>query len=94
MLQWVLEKQLDKIYLLQTRVKDVVKSPTFSIVNEYISKINGTVYHFDFFRILNKQEALDVGLFTYFDSQHTVLLNGHLKLVNYYQMILFTFTLI
>lgn len=49
-------------------VKDVVKSPTFSIVNEYISKINGTVYHFDFFRILNKQEALDVGLFTYFDS--------------------------
>ena len=30
----------------------------------------GTVLrdYFDFFRILNKQEALDVGLFTYFDS--------------------------
>jgi len=49
-------------------VKDVVKSPTFSIVNEYISEVNGTIYHFDFYRIKNKQEAVDIGLDSYFDS--------------------------
>jgi tRNA threonylcarbamoyladenosine biosynthesis protein TsaE len=33
-------------------VRDVVSSPTFSIVNEYESA-NGTVYHFDFYRLKN-----------------------------------------
>ena len=32
----------------QLKVIDVVKSPTFSIVNEYISEINGKVYHLTF----------------------------------------------
>lgn len=49
-------------------VEDVVKSPTFSIVNEYLSEINGTIYHFDFYRLEHKQEAIDLGLDTYFDS--------------------------
>ena len=39
-------------------VIDVVKSPTFSIVNEYISEINGKVYHFDFYRILMSKKLL------------------------------------
>ncbi|MBJ59895.1 MAG: tRNA (adenosine(37)-N6)-threonylcarbamoyltransferase complex ATPase subunit type 1 TsaE [Flavobacteriales bacterium] len=49
-------------------VIDVVKSPTFSIVNEYISEINGKVYHFDFYRIIDKQEVIDIGVQSYFDS--------------------------
>ena len=49
-------------------VIDVVKSPTFSIVNEYISEINGKVYHFDFYRIIDKQEVIDIGVHSYFDS--------------------------
>ena len=52
----------------QLEVLDVVNSPTFSIVNEYISKSNQIVYHFDFYRIEDKQEALDIGIDTYFDS--------------------------
>ena len=38
---------------------DVVSSPTFTIINEY----NGTlpVYHFDFYRIENIQESLEIG---------------------------------
>ena len=50
------------------KVIDVVKSPTFSIVNEYISEINGKVYHFDFYRLEDKREAFDIGIEFYFDS--------------------------
>ena len=52
----------------QLKVLDVVKSPTFSIVNEYISKINGKVYHFDFYRLEDKREAFDIGIESYFYS--------------------------
>ena len=52
----------------QLKVIDVVKSPTFSIVNEYISEINGKVYHFDFYRLEDKREAFDIGIQFYFDS--------------------------
>lgn len=42
-------------------------SPTFSIVNEY--KVDSDfVYHFDFYRIKNHHEALDIGLEEYFYS--------------------------
>ena len=46
-------------------VKDVVSSPTYSIVNEYESA-NGPVYHFDFYRIKDIQEAYDLGYEEYF----------------------------
>lgn len=46
-------------------VIDAVSSPTYSIVNEYIGKKN-TVYHFDFYRIKNIQEAYDLGYEEYF----------------------------
>ncbi|RZL51048.1 MAG: tRNA (adenosine(37)-N6)-threonylcarbamoyltransferase complex ATPase subunit type 1 TsaE [Pedobacter sp.] len=48
-------------------VEDVVSSPTFSIVNEYESKA-GLVYHFDFYRLKNIQEAYDIGYEEYFYS--------------------------
>ena len=50
----------------QLKVTDVVKSPTFSIVNEYISKNNGKVYHFDFYRLEDETEAFDLGYESYF----------------------------
>ncbi|RZK60690.1 MAG: tRNA (adenosine(37)-N6)-threonylcarbamoyltransferase complex ATPase subunit type 1 TsaE, partial [Pedobacter sp.] len=46
-------------------VTDVVSSPTYSIVNEY-ANLNGPVYHFDFYRIKNIQEAYDLGYEEYF----------------------------
>ena len=52
----------------ELKVIDVVKSPTFSIVNEYISEINGKIYHFDFYRLEDKSEAYDIGVESYFDS--------------------------
>lgn len=48
-------------------VLKVVTSPTFSIVNEYDA--NGKIiYHFDFYRIKNLQEAYDIGYEEYFYS--------------------------
>ena len=46
-------------------VKDLVSSPTFSIVNEYESP-NGAIYHFDFYRLKNLREAFDIGYEDYF----------------------------
>lgn len=46
-------------------VEDNVCSPTFAIVNEYFSEKEGTVFHFDFYRIKNLQEAIDIGFDDY-----------------------------
>ncbi|NVJ88344.1 MAG: tRNA (adenosine(37)-N6)-threonylcarbamoyltransferase complex ATPase subunit type 1 TsaE [Flavobacteriaceae bacterium] len=52
----------------QLGVTDVVSSPTFSLVNEYVSNSGETIYHFDFYRITDEEEALDIGIDDYFDS--------------------------
>ncbi len=48
-------------------VSENVSSPTFSIINEYKSP-QGPVYHFDFYRLKNQYEALDIGTEDYFCS--------------------------
>ena len=49
-------------------VEDVVTSPTFAIVNEYVDGNGEPVYHFDFYRIKNLREACDIGCEEYFYS--------------------------
>ena len=49
-------------------VRDAVSSPTFSLVNEYEDRDGKPIYHFDFYRIDDEEEALDMGVFEYFDS--------------------------
>ena len=61
---------LIKVILKTFKVKDLVKSPTFSIVNEYLTFDNKIIYHFDFFRIKNKIDVLDIGFEEYIDSQN------------------------
>ncbi|HEK18874.1 MULTISPECIES: tRNA (adenosine(37)-N6)-threonylcarbamoyltransferase complex ATPase subunit type 1 TsaE [unclassified Mucilaginibacter] len=48
-------------------ITDEVTSPTFSIVNEY-EGTGGPVYHFDFYRLKQHSEALDMGYEEYFYS--------------------------
>lgn len=48
-------------------VKDSITSPTFSIVNEYSAQ-GSALYHFDFYRIENEEEAMDIGIEEYFES--------------------------
>ncbi|MCJ0741759.1 tRNA (adenosine(37)-N6)-threonylcarbamoyltransferase complex ATPase subunit type 1 TsaE [Pedobacter montanisoli] len=47
--------------------EDIINSPTFSIVNEYDST-HGIIFHFDFYRLKNIQEAYDIGYEEYFYS--------------------------
>ena len=47
-------------------VKDIVNSPTFTIINEYKSAKGFPIYHFDFYRINKLQEAYDIGVEEYF----------------------------
>ena len=48
--------------------QDIVSSPTFSIVNEYVTKDQKKIYHFDFYRIKDESEAYDIGYEEYFSS--------------------------
>ncbi|WP_443937284.1 tRNA (adenosine(37)-N6)-threonylcarbamoyltransferase complex ATPase subunit type 1 TsaE [Pedobacter sp. MW01-1-1] len=48
-------------------VQEVVSSPTYSIVNEYEWE-GGSIFHFDFYRIKDIQEAYDLGYEEYFYS--------------------------
>ncbi len=52
----------------QLGVQDAMSSPTFSIVNEYSDKENESVYHFDFYRIKDEDEAREIGAEEYFYS--------------------------
>ena len=49
-------------------VEDNAHSPSFSIVNEYGSSKGAIFYHFDFYRIKNEIEAMDIGLEEYLES--------------------------
>ena len=48
-------------------VTDILNSPTFSIVNEHQMN-NDKLFHFDFYRVSDKEEALDIGIEDYFFS--------------------------
>ncbi|MDO5487201.1 MAG: tRNA (adenosine(37)-N6)-threonylcarbamoyltransferase complex ATPase subunit type 1 TsaE [Rikenellaceae bacterium] len=47
--------------------EDTVTSPTFALVNEYEGR-EGTIYHFDFYRINRVEEVFDLGYEEYFYS--------------------------
>ena len=52
------------------QVTDQVSSPTFGIVNEYETYSNGPIFHFDFYRLDDPMEALDIGIEEYFYSEN------------------------
>lgn len=60
-------------------VKDVVGSPTFSIINEYQYDCEGTkkaLFHMDLYRLKNEEEAIRAGV-------EDVLLSGYIGLVEW-----------
>ena len=46
--------------------RDSVTSPTFSLVNEYVTTGGDTLYHFDLYRINTMEELFDLGYEEYF----------------------------
>ena len=55
-------------------VVDNSSSPTFSIVNEYRTQNDNTIYHFDCFRLKSIEEALEIGIEEYLDSDHLCMI--------------------
>jgi tRNA threonylcarbamoyladenosine biosynthesis protein TsaE len=53
---------------------DHVSSPSYSIVNEYISANGEKLFHFDFFRVKDIYEILDIGFEEYIDSGNLCLI--------------------
>jgi tRNA threonylcarbamoyladenosine biosynthesis protein TsaE len=49
---------------------DQVHSPTFSLVNQYLSKDGQTLFHFDFYRLKSNEEAFESGLMELIDSEN------------------------
>ena len=62
-------------------VTETINSPTFSIVNEYEIE-DDKVFHFDFYRIKNEEEVLDIGIEEYFDSGHWIMIEWPEKINN------------
>ncbi len=62
---------------------DAVSSPTFGLVNEYHDP-NGNVlaYHFDFYRLQDEMEAMDIGLEEYLDSDAWIFMEWPEKIPN------------
>lgn len=73
---------LIKALSLHLGVADMVSSPTFSIVNEYPIDESDKIYHFDFYRIENEQEAYDVGYEEYFFSTAYCFIEWPEKITN------------
>jgi len=52
------------------KVEDTVNSPSFAIVNEYQTASEKVIYHFDFYRLKEMEEAYDMGYEDYVYSGH------------------------
>ncbi|NJO01470.1 MAG: tRNA (adenosine(37)-N6)-threonylcarbamoyltransferase complex ATPase subunit type 1 TsaE [Bacteroidia bacterium] len=70
---WILEGDLGvgKTTLIKAigkalGVTDTIQSPTYSLVNEYRTDTGEVIYHFDFYRIHNETEVMDMGYEEYF----------------------------
>ena len=59
---------LIKHICLKMDIINTVLSPTYSIVNEYMTKSNSVIYHFDLYRFNNASDLLDIGYEEYFNS--------------------------
>ncbi|HER40507.1 MAG TPA: tRNA (adenosine(37)-N6)-threonylcarbamoyltransferase complex ATPase subunit type 1 TsaE [Salinimicrobium catena] len=73
---------LIKSILKALGAEDSGSSPTFSLVNVYETE-NGTVNHFDFYRIRDESEAWDLGFEEYLDSDAWNLIEWPEKIRNF-----------
>ena len=81
------EMGVGKTTLIKNLVKalgsdDEVSSPTFSIVNEYVTETE-TIFHFDLYRIKSFEEALNFGIDDYLYSGNWCLIEWP-ELVEHY----------
>ena len=53
-------------------VEEGTSSPSFSIVNEYVTKNGEAIYHFDLYRLKRAEELLDIGWEDYLNSNSPI----------------------
>jgi len=63
-------------------IKGSTSSPTFSIVNEYITQLDEVIYHFDFYRLKTEEEAYDLGYEDYLYSGNVCLVEWPEKIAS------------
>jgi len=75
---WLFEGQMGagkttliKSICSQMNVIDNVSSPTFSLLNVYQTDTGDELFHFDFYRIEDQVEAIDIGCDEYFYAGNT-----------------------
>ena len=73
---------LIKELIKQLGVMENVNSPTFSLVNEYITENGDRIYHFDFYRIEDENEAYDMGIEEYFSNKSRCFIEWPEKVEN------------
>jgi tRNA threonylcarbamoyladenosine biosynthesis protein TsaE len=61
--------------------EDETSSPTFSLVNHYVSVKHGDIFHFDFYRINSVEEAFDIGFEEYLASDSICLIEWPEKIM-------------
>lgn len=78
---WLFEGQMGagKTTLIKAICRELgvlnnVQSPTFSIVNEYLTPHGEVMYHFDCYRLSNPMEAYDIGVEEYLDSGYLCMI--------------------
>lgn len=49
---------------------DIISSPTFTLVNEYMTDKGEILYHIDFYRIKKVEEVYDFGIEDYLSGEH------------------------
>ncbi len=63
-------------------VIDAVSSPTFSIVNEYLANNGDKVFHFDAYRLIDENEAYNIGMDEYLYSGNWCFIEWAEKIPN------------
>jgi tRNA threonylcarbamoyladenosine biosynthesis protein TsaE len=78
---WLFEGQMGagkttliKALCQEFAVTDHVTSPSYSLINEYLTENKTIIYHFDFYRIKDQSEAFDIGAEEYFYSGNLCLI--------------------
>ncbi|WP_340073801.1 tRNA (adenosine(37)-N6)-threonylcarbamoyltransferase complex ATPase subunit type 1 TsaE [Leptobacterium sp. I13] len=65
----------------QLGVTHPMSSPSFSLVNEYLTN-DVRIYHFDMYRINNENEALDIGFEAYLEKDGYLFIEWPEKIPN------------